>query len=53
MLEDIIRKAGEWESESKNFRIDPFVDVYDVSSFELCAFPGSRAEFPFPSSSSS
>jgi len=33
MLQDIIDKADKWGNGGKSGRIDPFIEVYDVSIF--------------------
>ena len=33
LLQGIIEKADKWGNDGKNGRIDPFTEVYDVSSF--------------------
>jgi len=33
MLQDIIDKADKWGDNGKAGRIDPFVEIYDVSLF--------------------
>ena len=40
LLEDIINEADKWGNGGKDGRIDPFVEIYDVSSL-LHYFPGS------------
>ena len=51
-LEDIGNEADKWGNGGKNGRIDPFTEIYDVSSFRHC-FSEISAELVPPSSSSS
>ena len=52
LLEDITNEADKWGNGGKNGRIDPFTEIYDVSSFRH-RFSEIGAEFVSFSSSSS
>jgi len=36
MLQDVIKKADKWDNGAGTGRIDPFIEIYDVSRFAAC-----------------